>query len=43
MLASKNKYFCDPLQNHSPVKKSSGKHRKKRNPQESFFSFEPPK
>jgi hypothetical protein len=27
---------CDPLQNHVPVKNSSGKHRKKRNPQESW-------
>jgi hypothetical protein len=29
--------FLGPLQNHVPVKNSSGKHRKKRNPQESCF------
>jgi hypothetical protein len=27
--AAKNRNFCDPLQNHVPVKNSSGKHRKK--------------
>jgi len=32
--SEKNRYYCDPLQNHVPVKNSSGKRRKK-NPQES--------
>jgi hypothetical protein len=33
--------ICDPLQNHFPVKNLSGKHRKKRNPQESFILLNP--
>ncbi len=33
----KNRNSWDPLQNHVPVKNSSGKHRKKRYPQETFF------
>ena len=32
----KNRNSCNPLQNHVPVKNSSGKRRKKRNPQESW-------
>jgi hypothetical protein len=40
VTVAKNRNSCDPLQNHVPVKKSFGKHRKKRNPQESvFFCF----
>jgi hypothetical protein len=34
-VKSKKPEFLRPLQNHVPVKNSSGKHRKKRNPQES--------
>ena len=43
--ASKNRNSSNPLQNRVPVKNSSEKHRKKRNPQEScFFLFlSPPK
>jgi hypothetical protein len=37
--ASKNRNSSNPLQNLVPVKNSSGKHRKKRNPQESCFFF----
>jgi len=33
--SEKNRNYCDPLQNHVPVKKSSGICRKKKNPQES--------
>ncbi len=33
--SEKNRNYCDPLQNHVPVKKSSGKCRKNKNPQES--------
>jgi hypothetical protein len=42
---SENRNSSDPLQNLVPVKNSSGKHRKKRNPQEFFFLlvFEPQK
>jgi hypothetical protein len=36
VTAAKNRNSCDHLQNHIPVKNSSGKHRKKRNPQESW-------
>ena len=36
VTAKKKQEFLRPLQNHVPVKKSSGKHRKKRNPQESW-------
>jgi hypothetical protein len=36
VTAAKNRNSCDHLQNHVPVKNSSGKHRKKRNPQESW-------
>jgi hypothetical protein len=40
VTAAKIRNSCNPLQNHVPVKNSSGKHRKKRNPQAScFFSF----
>jgi len=28
--SEKNRNSCDPLQNHAPVKNSSGKHRKKK-------------
>jgi hypothetical protein len=35
--AAKNRNSCDPLQNHVPVKNSSGNSGKKRNPQESIF------
>jgi hypothetical protein len=34
---AKNRNSWHPLQNSVPVKNSSGKHRKKRNPKESFF------
>jgi hypothetical protein len=44
VTAAKKRSSCDHLQNHAPVKKSSGKHRKKRNDQEScFFCFWAPK
>jgi hypothetical protein len=33
--AAENKNSCNPLQNHVPVKKSSGKRWEKRNPKES--------
>jgi hypothetical protein len=36
VTAAKNRNSCDHLQNHIPVKNSSGKHREKRNPQESW-------
>jgi hypothetical protein len=36
VTAAKDRNSCDHLQNHVPVKKSSGKYRKKRNPQESW-------
>jgi hypothetical protein len=45
MTAAKNRNSCDHLQNHVPVKKSSGKHRKKKKSSGIlFFSvFEPRK
>jgi hypothetical protein len=33
--SKKNRNSCNPLKNHVPVKNSSQKHRKKRNPQDS--------
>jgi hypothetical protein len=43
VTATKIRNSCDPLQNHVPVKNSSGNPGKKRNPQESwqerFFWF----
>ncbi len=36
VTAKKKQEFLRPLQNQVPVKNSSGKHRKKRNPQESW-------
>jgi hypothetical protein len=36
VTVAKNRNSCNHLQNHVPVKKSSGKHRKNRNPQESW-------
>jgi hypothetical protein len=33
----KNRNSCDPIQNHVPAKKSSGKRRKKRNPVRNGF------
>jgi hypothetical protein len=45
VTAAKNRNSCDPLQNHAPVKNSSGKHRKKKKSSGIlFFSvFEPQK
>jgi hypothetical protein len=44
VTAAKNRNSCDPLQNHAPVKNSSGKHRKKEILRNHVFSiFEPPK
>jgi hypothetical protein len=44
VTAAKKRNSCNPLQNHIPVKNFSGKHRKKRNPQEfCFFCFWAPK
>jgi hypothetical protein len=36
VTAAKNRNSCNHLQNHIPVKNSFRKHRKKRNPQESW-------
>jgi hypothetical protein len=38
VTASKNRHFCDPLQNHVPVKNSSQKHRKKKSSGIMFYS-----
>jgi hypothetical protein len=45
VTAAKSRNSCNPLQNHTPVKNSSGKHRKKKKSSGIlFFSvFEPPK
>jgi hypothetical protein len=45
VISAKNRNSCNPLQNHVPVKNSSGKHRKKKKSSGIlFFSvFEPRK